>query len=86
MIMVFLIVLIYFIIGFIGGLIIYDYHCKDYKKNYKSLTWEYYSSKESIGFIMGFILILWPIVLLIVFCHFIFNYPLSRIRKRNGIE
>ena len=54
--MIFLIILIYFIIGFGTGLFIYDYHCKDFKKSYEhrelKVTWEEYSRRETPGYSM----------------------------------
>jgi hypothetical protein len=88
--MTLLIILTYFIIGFGGGLFIYDYHCKDFTKinrnrQYK-LTWEEYSRQEGPGGVMGFAIILWPILLLIAGCYFIFQYPIDCIKKHNGIK
>lgn len=88
--MVLLITLTYFIIGFVVGLFIYDYYCKDFNKinrnrQYK-LTWEEYSRKEGPGLCMGFALVLWPILVIIGACYFIFQYPLERIKERNGIK
>ena len=88
--MVLLIILTYFIIGFIVGLCVYDYHCKDFKKSYEhrelKVTWEEYSRREGPGFAMGFALILWPILAIIGACYFIFQYPIDCIKKRNGIK
>lgn len=86
--MVFLIILTYFIIGFVVGLFIYDYHCKDFNKKNKEfkLTWEEYSRREGPGFFMGFAIILWPILLLIAICYYTFQYPIDYIKKRNGIK
>lgn len=51
--MVLLILLTYFIIGFVIGLFIYDYHCKDFNKTNKNrqnkLTWEEYNQREYPG-------------------------------------
>ena len=88
--MIFLIILIYFIIGFGTGLFIYDYHCKDFNKKNKNrqfkLTWEEYSNREGPGFFMTFAIILWPILLLIVICYYMFQYPINCIKERNGIK
>ena len=88
--MALLIILTYFIIGFVTGLFIYDYYCKDFNKinrnrQYK-VTWEEYSNKEGPGFCMAFALVLWPILAIIGACYFIFQYPLERIKERNGIK
>ena len=88
--MIFLIILIYFIIGFGTGLFIYDYHCKDFNKKNKNsqfkLTWEEYSNREGPGFFMTFAIILWPILLLIAICYYMFQYPIDCIKKHNGIK
>ena len=88
--MILLIILTYFIIGFVVGLFVYDYHCKYFKKSYEhrelKVTWKEYSRREGPGFAMGFALILWPILAIIGACYFIFQYPLERIRERNGIK
>lgn len=88
--MIFLIILIYFIIGFDTGLFIYDYHCKDFNKKNKNrqfkLTWEEYSNREGPGFFMTFAIILWPILLLIAICYYTFQYPIDQIKKHNGIK
>ena len=88
--MEFLIILTYFIIGFVVGLFIYDYHCKDFNKKNKNrevkLTWEEYSNKEELGVCMAFEIVLWPFLLLIFICYYIFQYPLDYIKKRNGIK
>jgi uncharacterized membrane protein len=86
--MAFLIILTYFIIGFVIGLFIYDYHCKDFNKKNREfkLTWEEYSRREAPGLCMAFAIILWPILAIIGACYFIFQYPLERIRERNGIK
>ena len=88
--MTFLHFLVYFIIGFIVGLFIYDYHCKDFNKINKNrqykLTWEEYSRQECPGGIMGCAIVFWPILLLIVICYYIFQYPVDRIKERNGIK
>lgn len=83
-----LITLTYFIIGFIVGLFIYDYHCKDFnKKNSQfKVTWEEYSRREAPGLCMAIAIILWPILAIIGACYFIFQYPIDCIKKRNGIK
>ena len=80
--------LVYFIIGFIVGLFIYDQYCKDFNKKNKQfkLTWEEYSNKENPGFCMGLAMILWPILLLIIVCYYMFQYPIDCIKKNNGIK
>jgi hypothetical protein len=88
--MTLLIILTYFIIGFGGGLLFYDYHCKDFTKinrnrQYK-LTWEEYSRKEGVGDWVTFSIVLWPILAIICICYFIFQYPIDRIKERNGIK
>ena len=88
--MILLILLTYFIIGFVVGLFVYDYSCKEFKKSYEhrelKVTWEEYSRRENPGFFMGFVMILWPIFVIIGACYFIFQYPLERIKERNGIK
>lgn len=86
--MTLLIILTYFIIGFIVGLFVYDYHCKDFNKKNREfkITWEEYARRENPGFTMGFALILWPILAIIGACYFIFQYPLECIKERNGIK
>lgn len=88
--MVFLIILIYFIIGFGSSLFIYDYECKDFNNKNKNkqfkLTWEEYSRREGIGAWMVFATTLWPILAIICICYFIFQYPLECIKERNGIK
>ena len=88
--MALLIILSYFIIGFVIGLVVYDYHCKDFNKKNKNmqfkLTWEEYSRRENPGFFMGFAMFLWPILAIIGACYFIFQYPIDYIKKRNGIK
>ena len=77
-------------IGFVTGLFIYDYYCKDFNKINKNrqykLTWEEYSKKEGIGPWMIFAITLWPILAIIYICYFIFQYPLECIKERNGIK
>lgn len=86
----FLYILTYFIIGFIVGLYIYDYHCKDFNKKNKTyqckLTWEEYSNKEGPGACMGFAIVIWPFFLVVAICYYIFQYPIEYIKKRNGIK
>ena len=88
--MVLLIILTYFIIGFIVGLCVYDYFCKDFKKSYEhrelKVTWEEYSRRETPGYSMTFAIILWPILLIIVLCYYMFQYPINCIKERNGIK
>ena len=88
--MTLLIILTYFIIGFVTGLFIYDYYCKDFKKSYEhkalKVTWEEYSRRENPGFFMGFAMFLWPILTIIGACYFIFQYPIDCIKKHNGIK
>ena len=88
--MMLLIILTYFMIGFVVGLFIYDYHCKDFTKinrnrQYK-LTCEEYSRREGIGAWMVFAITSWPILAIICICYFIFQYPLECIKERNGIK
>ena len=88
--MVLLIILTYFIIGFVVGLFVYDYFCKDFKKSYEhrelKVTWEEYSRRENPGFFMGFVMILWPIIVIIFICYYMFQYPIDCIKERNGIK
>ena len=88
--MTLLIILTYFIIGFIVGLFVYDYHCKDFNKENKNrqykLTWEEYAHQEGPGACMGFTIVLWPVLLIIVICYYMFQYPIDRIKERNGIK
>lgn len=84
----FLITLTYFIIGFVVGLFIYDYHCKDFNKKNRQfkLTWEEYSSREGPGLCMAFAIVLWPVFVIITICYYMFQYPIDRIKERNGIK
>lgn len=86
----FLITLTYFIIGFIVGLFIYDYYCKDFNKKNEyrevKLTWEEYSYREGPGVCMTFAIVLWPVLAIIAICYYIFQYPIDYIKKRNGIK
>ena len=86
--MEFLIILTYFIIGFIVGLFIYDYYCKDFNKKNKQfkVTWEEYSRREGPGVCMTFAIVLWPVLAIIAICYYIFQYPIDCIKKRNGIK
>ena len=86
--MSFLIILTYFMIGFVVGLFIYDYYCKDFNKKNRQfkLTWEEYARKEDPGVCMVIAIILWPILLLIVLCYYMFQYPIDCIKKNNGIK
>ena len=86
--MALLIILTYFIIGFVTGLFIYDYYCKDFNKKNKQvkLTWEEYSNREGPGFCMAFAMCLWPVLLIIIICYYMFQYPINCIKERNGIK
>ena len=86
--MEFLIILTYFIIGFVVGLYTYVYHCKDFNKKNREvkLTWEEYSRRENPGFAMGFAIVLWPVVAIIAICYYMFQYPIDCIKERNGIK
>ena len=88
--MVFLIILTYFIIGFVVGLFVYDYFCKDFNKKNKNrqfkLTWEEYASREGPGLCMAFAMVLWPMLLLVAICYYTFQYPIDQIKERNGIK
>lgn len=88
--MTLLIILTYFIIGFVVGLCVYDYFCKNFKKSYEhrelKVTWEEYARREGPGICMAFALILWPVLVIIFICYFIFQYPLECIKERNGIK
>ena len=88
--MTLLIILTYFIIGFVVGLFVYDYHCKDFKKSYEhrelKVTWEEYSRREGPGFAMGLAIFMWPFLLLIAICYYMFQYPIDCIKKHNGIK
>lgn len=85
-----LITLTYFIIGFIVGLFIYDYYCKDFNKKNKNrqfkITWDEYASRENPRFCMVIAMIVWPILLLIAICYYTFQYPIDQIKKHNGIK
>ena len=86
--MALLIILTYFIIGFVVGLFVYDYHCKDFNKKNRQfkLTWEEYSNREGPGFCMAFAIILWPFLLLVAICYYMFQYLIDYIKERNGIK
>lgn len=88
--MTLLIILAYFIIGFVVGLCVYNYYCKDFNKINKNsqfkLTWEEYSNKESPGGAMAFAIVLWPVFVIITICYYMFQYPIECIKKRNGIK
>ena len=88
--MTLLIILTYFVIGFVVGLLIYNYYCKDFNKKNKNrqfkLTWEEYARREVPGLSMAIAMFLWPILLLIAVCYYMFQYPLDCIKKHNGIK
>ena len=88
--MILLTILVYFIIGFIVGLFIYDYHCKDFNKINKNrqvkLTWDEYANKKDPGFSMSFAIILWPMFAIVAICYYAFQYPIDCIKKHNGIK
>ena len=88
--MLFLTFLIYFIIGFVVGLFVYDYYCRDFNKKNKNrqfkLTWSEYARNENPGFSMAIAMCLWPILLLIAVCYYMFQYPINCIKKRYGIK
>lgn len=88
--MTLLIILTYFIIGFIVSLCAYDYFCKDFNKINKNrqykLTWEEYSNREGPGLCMAFAIVLWPVFVIITICYYMFQYPIDRIKERNGIK
>lgn len=88
--MALLIILTYFIIGFVVGLCVYDYYCKDFNKKNKNrqfkLTWEEYSNREGPGLSMALGICLWPILFLIIVCYYIFAFPIDCIKERNGIK
>lgn len=88
--MVLLIILTYFIIGFGTGLFIYDYYCKDFNKKNKNgqfkLTWDEYSNREGPGVCMAVAIILWPVLAIIAICYYMFQFPIDRIKERNGIK
>lgn len=85
--MTLLIILTYFMIGFVIGLFIYDYYCKDFNKKNRNrqfkLTQEEYANKKDPGVCMVFAMILWPILAI---CYCIFKYPTECIKERNGIK
>lgn len=85
-----LIILIYFIIGFVVCLCVYDYYCKDFNKKNKNrqfkITWNEYSNREGPGLSAAIAMILWPLLLIIMLCYFIFRYPIDCIKKHNGIK
>ena len=88
--MIFLKILVYFIIGFVIGLFTYDYHCKDFNKKNENrqfkLTWDEYAIVEGPGLCMAFAIVLWPILLLVAICYYIFQYLIDCIKKHNGIK
>lgn len=88
--MALLIILTYFIIGFVTSLLVYDTFCKDFNKQNKNrqfkLTWEEYSRREGPGICMAFTIVIWPILLLIAICYYTFQFPIDCIKKRNGIK
>ena len=88
--MTFLILLTYFIIGFIAGLFIYDYYCKNFNKKNQTyqykLTWKEYARREGPGLSIAIAIVLWPVLLLIAICYYMFQYPIKCIKERNGIK
>lgn len=85
-----LIILTYFIIGFVVCLCVYDYYCKDFNNINKNqqfkLTWNEYSNREGPGLSAATAMFLWPLLLIIILCYFIFRYPIDCIKKHNGIK
>ena len=88
--MIFLILLTYFIIGFVVGLFVYNYYCKDFNKKNKNrqfkITWEEYARREGPGLSMAIAMFLWPVLLIIAICYYMFQYPIDCIKKNNGIK
>lgn len=83
-------ILTYFIIGFVVSLFVYNYYCKDFNKKNKNrqfkITWKEYAHRENPGFSMAVAIILWPVLLLITICYYMFQYPINCIKKNNGIN
>ena len=88
--MVLLTLLTYFIIGFVVGLFVYDYSCKDFNKKNKNrqfkITWDEYAHREGPGLSMAIAMFLWPVLLLVAVCYYKFQYPIKRIKEHNGIK
>ena len=86
--MAFLIILTYFIIGYVLSLLCYVYYCKDYQKQYISTrgTWEKYYRKEGVEGYMVFVSLSWPLALIILLGYCLFRYPFDCIKERNGIR
>lgn len=81
--MIFLIV--YFIIGFIIGLIQFDKDCKKYKEKYSNLTWQSYCNMQEPYIALSAIIIMWPVILIIYLIYCICIIPINWIKKHNGI-
>lgn len=86
--MILLIFLTYFIIGYILSLFLYAYYCKDYQKQNICTrgTWEKYYTRKGVEGYMAFVLLLWPLALIMILSYYLFGYPFDYIKKHNGIE
>ena len=65
--------------------LLFDTNKKNENRQFK-LTWEEYSNKEGPGLCMAFAIVLWPVFVIITICYYMFQYPIDRIKERNGIK
>lgn len=84
--LIFLIILTYFIIGFLCNLVFYAYKCYEYKHTKQKCTWEYWSEHEDFEMMFIMFLIMWPIVLCWYISFGIYVVITKKIRNYFGIE
>ena len=84
--LIILIFLTYFIIGFLCHLVFYAYKCYEYKRTKQTYTWEYWSDCEDFEMMFIVFLFLWPIALLWYILCGIYDVMTKKIRNYFGIE
>ena len=89
--LIFLIILTYFIIGFLCHLVFYAYKCYEYKytkQKYikQKCTWEYWSEHKDFDMMFIMFLLLWPITLCWYISFGIYTVITKKIRNYFGIK
>ena len=84
--MILLIILTYFIIGFLCNLVYYTYKCYEYKRTKQTYTWEYWSDREGLELMFIMYFILWPIMLCWHISFGTYIIITNKIRSYFGIE